>query len=222
MENTNSCQTPTKYQLSSYINWHTLHKQLTIAVTLWVCSANLLAWKTQREEIIDDIVQETMMKVLKRIHQGEMGDLTPVYSVEGLCIRVAHNVFIDMLRRDRRLVPMASDNNDEPYEIPDDGEDYSEVAIDNVYYASIFTQVALAIQEFSPKLRAAIIIDLVSRMSFDGDETPLQKALINAGINIEEFRMQRPSDPVMRSRQSSLANLGYKKISTLDSIQEYV
>ncbi len=162
------------------------------------------------------------MKVLKRIHQGETGELTPVYSVEGLCIRVAHNVFIDMLRRDRRLVPLASENNDEPYEIPGDGEDYSEVAVDNVYYASLFTKVALAIQEFSPKLRAAIIIDLVSRMSFDCEQTPLQKALINAGITLEEFRMQRPSDRVMKSRQSSLASLGYKKISTLGCIQKYV
>lgn len=222
MELTNTCQFSTKCQLSSYFNWHTLNNQLTIAVTQWVRSANLLAWKAQREEIIDDIVQETMMKVLKRIHQGESGELSPVYSIEGLCIRVAHNVFIDMLRRDRRLVPLASDNNDEPYDIPDDGEDYSEVAVENVYNASLFTLIALAIHEFPPKLRAAMIIDLVSRMSFDVEETPLQQALLNAGINLEEFRSQRPSDPVMKSRQSSLASLGYKKISTLDSIQEYV
>jgi RNA polymerase sigma factor (sigma-70 family) len=221
MENTNSCQSSKKCQFSSYYDWHTLHKQLTIAVALWVYSANLLIWISQREEIINDIVQEAMMKVLKRIHQGETGELTPVYSVEGLCIRVAHNVFIDMLRRDRRLVPLSSDNKYEPFEIPDD-EDYSEVAVDNVYYASIFTRVALAIQEFSPKLRAAIIRDLVSRMSFDGEETPLQKALINAGINLEEFRIQCPFDPVTKSRQSSLASLGYKKISALDCIQEYM
>jgi len=222
MENTNSCQPSTKYQLSSHFNWHMLYKQLTIAVTHWVYSSNLLAWKNQREEIIDDIVQETMMKVLKRIHQGETGELAPVYSVEGMCIRVARNVFIDMLRRDRRLVPLASNNNDEMYDIPDDGEDYSEVAVDNVYYANLFTQVAFAIQGFPPKLRAAMIIDLVSRMSFESEETPLQKALLNAGINLEEFRGQCPSDPVMKSRQSSLASLGYKKISTLDCIQEYV
>ena len=222
MENMNSCQSSTKCQLSSHFNWHMIYRQLTIAVTHWVCLANLLAWKNQREEIIDDIVQETMMKVLKRIHLGETGELAPVYSVEGLCIRVARNVFIDMLRRDRRLVPLASNNNDELYDIPDDGVNYSEVAVDNVYYANLFTQVALAIQGFPPKLRAAMITDLVSRMSFDSEETPLQKALLNAGINLEEFRGQCPSDPVMKSRQSSLASLGYKKISTLDCIQEYV
>ena len=223
MESTNSCRFFTKCQLSSYFNWHMLHNQLTIAVTQWVCSANLLAWKAQREEIIDDIVQETMMKVLKRIHQGESGELSPVYSVEGLSIRVAHNVFIDMLRRDRRLVPLASDDwNGATYDIPNDGQDYSEVAVDNAYNANLFTQVALAIQSFPPKLRAAIIIDLVSRMSFDCEKTSLQQALVNAGIDLEEFRNQRSSDPVMKSRQSSLASLGYKKISTLSCIQDYV
>ncbi len=224
MEITNSCRFSPKCQLSSYYNWHMLHNQLTIAVTQWVRSANLLAWKAQREEIIDDIVQETMMKVLKRIHQGESGELSPVYSVEGLSIRVAHNVFIDMLRRDRRLVPLASDDwrNDATYDIPDNGQDYSEVAVDNVYNASLFTQVALAIQSLPPKQRAAIIIDLVSRMSFDSEKTSLQQALLNAGIDLEEFRCQRSSDPVMRSRQASLASLGYKKISKLECIQEHV
>lgn len=222
MESTNSCRSTLKHQLSSY-NWHLLNNHLTIAVSQWVRSANLLAWKAQREEIIDDIVQETMMKVLKRIYQGESGELSPVYSVEGLSIRVAHNVFIDMLRRDRRLVPLASDNwSDATYDIPDDGDDYSEVAVDNVYNASLFTRVALAIQSFPPKLRTAIIIDLVSRMAFDGEITSLQQALLNAGIDLEEFRSQRSSDPVMKSRQSSLASLGYKKISTLGCIQEYM
>lgn len=222
MENTNAYRSSTKYQLSLCNDWHLLYKMLTIVVAHWIYSANLLAWKSQREEIIDDIVQETMLKVLKRMHQGVTGELPPVYSVEGLCRRVAHNVFIDMLRRDRRLVPLATDTNDEPYDIPGDREDYSEVAVDNVYYANLFTQVAVAIQGFPPKLRAAMIIDLVSRMSFDGEETPLQKALVNAGIDLEEFRRQPPYDPVTKSRQSSLASLGYKKISTLDFIQQYV
>lgn len=223
MENTIFCQISTEYQVTSFFNWQTLYRQLTITVTRWVRSANLPTWKAQREEIIDEIVQETMMKVLKRIRRGESGELSPVYSVEGLCVRVAYNVFIDMVRHDRRLVPLGSDSwHNSPYEVHDDGEDYSEVAVDNVFTTSIFKQVALAIQAFPPKLRAAMIIDLVSRMSFEGEETPLQQALLSTGIDLEEYRFQHSSDPVTKSRQSSLASLGYKKISMLDCIQEHV
>ncbi len=201
--------------------WHTFYRQITVVVTRWMHSANLPTWKAQREDIIDEIVQETMIKALKRIRRGESGELSPVYSVEGLCVRIAYNIFIDMVRHDRRLVPMASESwDDMPRDVPDDGKDYSEIAVDNVYYANLFGQVAVAIQAFPPKLRAALIIDLVSRMSFEGEASALQQALLSAGVDLEQYRGQRSSDPVVRSRQTSLASLGFKKISTLACIQK--
>lgn len=222
MESTMIHQISSGYQVSSDANWHTLYRQLTVIVTRWVRSTNLPTWKAQREDIIDEIVQETMMRALKRIRRGENGELSPVFSVEGLCVRVAYNIFIDMVRHDRRLVPMASESwDDVPYDVPDHGEDYSEVAVENVYTASLFRQVAAAIQAFPSKLRAALIIDLVSRMSFNGEATPLQQALLNAGVDLEQYRGRRSSDPVARSRQTSLASLGYKKIGTLACIQEH-
>ena len=212
-----------EHQVSSDINWHTLYRQLTITVTRWVRSANLPTWKAQQEEIIDEIVQETMMKALKRIRRGESGELSPVYSVEGLCVCVAYNVFIDMVRHDRRFVPLATESRDDvSNDVPDNGQDYSEVAVDNVYNANLFGQVAVAIQAFPSKLRAALIIDLVSRMSFNGEATPLQQAMLSAGVDLEQYRGRRSSDPVARSRQASLASLGFKKIGTLACIQEHV
>lgn len=212
-----------EYQVSSNANWHMLYRLLTVIVTRWVRSANLPIWKAQCEDIIEEIVQETMMRVLKRIRRGESGELSPVYSVEGLCVRVAYHIFIDMVRHDRWLVPMASESQDDvPYDVPDDGEDYSEVAIENVYIASLFGQVVVAIQAFPPKLRAALIIDLVSRMSFNGEATPLQQALLNAGVDLEQYRGRCSSDPAARSRQASLASLGYKKIGALACIQEHM
>ena len=210
-----------EYQVSSNVNWYTLYRQLTIIVTRWVRATNLPKWKAQREDIIDEIVQETMMKVLKRIRRGECGELSPVYSVKGLSVRVAYNVFIDMVRHDRRFVPLATESRDDvSNDVPDNGQDYSEVAVDNVYNANLFGQVAVAIQAFPPKLRAALIIDLVSRMSFEGEVSALQQALLSAGVDLEQYRGQRSSDPVVRSRQTSLASLGFKKIGTLACIQE--
>jgi DNA-directed RNA polymerase specialized sigma24 family protein len=213
-------QISSECQVSSDTNWPTLYRQLTVIVTRWVRYTNLPTWKAQREDIIDDIVQETMLRALKRIRRGENGELSAVNSVEGLCVRVAYNIFIDMMRHDRRLVPMALESwDDMPYDIPDDGEDYSEVAVENVYTASLFGQVAVAIQAFPSKLRTALITDLVSRMSFNGEVSPLQEALLSAGIDLGQYRGQRSSDPVARGRQTALASLGYKKLGTLASIQ---
>jgi DNA-directed RNA polymerase specialized sigma24 family protein len=222
MESPNIHQISSEHQVSSNANWQTLYRQITLIVTPWVRCANLPTWKAQREDIIDEIVQETMMKVWKRICKGESGELSPVHSVEGLCVRVAHNVFIDMVRRDRRLVPMSSKSGDDaPYDIHDEGKNYAEIAVDNVYTAGLFRQVAVAIQAFPSKLRAALISDLVNRMSFGDEATPLQQALRGAGIDLEQYRVQRSSDPVARSRQTSLASLGYKKVGTLACIQGY-
>lgn len=216
-------QLSSEFQVTSNVDWHTLYRQVTIIVTRWVHSANLATWKAQREDIIEEIVQETMLRVVKRIRRGESGELSPVFSVEGLCVRVAYNIFIDMVRHDRRLVPLASVSwDDGSYDVPDDGQDYSEVAVDNVYNANLFGQVALAIQAFPPKLRSALVNDLVSRMSFEDEATSLQQALRSAGVNLEQYRGQRSSDPGARGRQASLASLGYKRIGTLVSIQDHV
>ncbi len=221
MESRTIHQISSEYQVNSYNDWNTLYRQLAIIVTRWVRATNLPTWKAQREDIIDEIVQETMMKVLKRIRRGECGELSPVYSVKGLSVRVAYNVFIDMVRHDRRFVPLATESRDDvSNDVPDNGQDYSEVAVDNVYNANLFGQVAVAIQAFPSKLRAALIIDLVSRMSFDDEATPLQQALHNAGVDLEQYRGRRSSDPVARSRHGSLASLGYKKIGILACIQE--
>ena len=221
MESQTIHQISSEYQVNSYSDWNTLYRQLAIIVTRWVRATNLPTWKAQREDIIDEIVQETMMKVLKRIRRGECGELSPVYSVKGLSVRIAYNIFIDMVRHDRWLVPMATESwDDMPRDVLDDGKDYSEIAVDNVYYANLFGKVAVAIQAFPPKLRAALIIDLVSRMSFEGEASALQQALLSAGVDLEQYRGQRSSDPVVRSRQTSLASLGFKKISTLACIQE--
>src|SRR5689334_12415939 len=119
MESPNVHQISSEHQVSSNANWQTLYRQITLIVTPWVRCANLPTWKAQREDIIDEIVQETMMKVWKRIRRGESGELPPVNSVEGLCVRVAYNTFIDMVRHDRRLVPMASKcGDDTPCDIP--------------------------------------------------------------------------------------------------------
>ena len=221
MESQTIHQISSEYQVNSYSDWNTLYRQLAIIVTRWVRATNLPTWKAQREDIIDEIVQETMMKVLKRIRRGECGELSPVYSVKGLSVRVAYNVFIDMVRHDRRLVPLATERRDDvSNNVPNNGQDYSEVAVDNVYNANLFGQVAVAIQAFPPKLRSALVIDLVSRMSFEGKASALQQALHDAGIDLEQYRSRRSSDPVARNRQASLASLGYKKIGILACIQE--
>jgi len=214
-------QIPSRRQVSSDTNWHILYSQLTGIVSVWVRSANLPMWKAQRDDIIDEIVQETIVRVLKRIRRGESGELSPVYAVEALCLRIAYNFFIDIMRRDRRLVPAIQQDGTE-YDFPEqDEENYTEVALDNVFTAALFRLVVAEIALFSPKLRRAVLVDLTSRMSFQGEATLLQQAFRDAGIDLEQYRCPASSDPAARSRQASLACIGFKKLGTVARIREY-
>ena len=208
-------------QVNSDINWHILYNQLTDIVSIWVRSAHLPTWKAQRDDIVDEIVQETIVRVLKRIRRGESGELSPVYAVEALGLRIAYNFFIDIMRHDRRLVPATHQDGTE-YVFPEqDEENYTEVALDNVFTAALFRLVVAEIALFSPKLRRAVLVDLTSRMSFQGEATLLQQAFRDEGIDLEQYRCPASSDPAAYARQASLACIGFKKLGTVVRIREY-
>ena len=215
-------QISSRRQVSSDTNWHILYSQLTGIVSVWVRSANLPTWKAQRDDIIDEIVQETMVRLLKRIRRGESGELSPVYAVEALSLRIAYNFFIDIMRRDRRLVPAIQQDGTEYVFAEQDEENYTEVALDNVFTAALFRMVAAEIALFSSKLRRAVLVDLASRMSFKGEATLLQQAFRDVGIDLEQYRCSGSSDSAARARQASLASIGFKKLGTVARIRKYV
>lgn len=207
-------------------NWHNFYCLLFPIVTGWVLSARIPIWFPQRDEIIAEIVQEAITRTFARIVKGYQGDFPPVESPERLSITIAHNYYIDMIRRDTRFVHIVHDGQEDTlYKVHvtmQDTVDALEVANEKVYVSSLFKILVSEILRFSPKLRTALLIDLASRMSFIGEPTLLQQAFLSAGVNLQDHRLQVPSDPVLRSRHASLVSLAYKKISQLTSVQEYI
>jgi len=209
---------------SSDINWHHIYILLFLIVKGWVYSANVPSWLAQSDDVVADIVQETIVRTLKRIHRGNCGELPPVRTIESLCVKIARNCFIDMVRHDQRLLPIAYEFSDCPQYVLHiyDTADFTDVATENVYISSLFELVVAEIVNFSPKLRTAILVDLACRMSFKGEPTPLQEAFRQAGIDLEEYSHRVPRDAIMRSRHASLVSLAYKKISAWACMQEYI
>jgi len=209
---------------NSVINWHSNYCLLICLVTKWVYSANVATWLTQREDIIAEIVQEAIVRSLWRIHRGNMGELPPVRSVQRICIRIAHNCFIDLIRRDQRLLPITGDapEHSQRFIAAGDEEDFPEVAAENVFTASLFEVIVAEVVNFPPKLRTALFIDLACRMSFKGEPTPLQQAFLRAGVALEVYSHQVPRDPGERSRHAALVSLAYKRIRELARVQEYI
>jgi len=209
-------------ELSSEVNWHAVYCLVSSCVTKWVRSANVQSWQGQRDDIIAEIMQEAIMRTLRRIHRGNCGELPPVCSVEGLSVKIAHNCFIDLIRRDQRLLLIGSQTSYPygPFTQVCEVEDFSDTATENVYTATLFRLIVAEIVKFPPKLRTALFIDLACRMSFKGEPTMLQQAFREAGIDLEQYCYQLPGDPVGRSRHASLVSLAYKRVAQLADTQE--
>jgi hypothetical protein len=207
-------------------NWHSIYCLLFPIVTIWVYSARIPTWFSQRDEIIAEIVQEAVVRTFHRLQRGKQGLLPPVESIKHLSVRIARNYYIDMIRRDSRFLYIERIGEEAPaYGMRatiQEAVDFMEVASENAYIASLFSILVAEILNFPPKLRTAILIDLANRMAFKGEPTLLQQAFLLAGIKLEDYCHQVPIDPVLRSRHMSLVSLAYRKIRGLVSVHEYI
>jgi len=207
---------PSMFDLSSEEDWMRCMNWLRACVRRIVYSAHLVLWRGQEEDIIEDVVQETVRRILERSQQAERLEAAPICSLERMCFSIAHNYCIDMLRRDSRLLRVSADCSwFEDECVPDNQANAFEVAIEQAFQEEIFTRLAHQVARFPEKRRRALLIDLANRMCFERELTPLQKAFMAVGIDFREFRQALPSDPANRSRHGALKSLAYKQISTL-------
>ncbi len=203
--------------------WADLIVSLRPYVRHFVYSAHVACWHGQEGDIIEDIVQETLCRVLERSRQGECGEASPIYSLEYMSVTIARNYGIDKMRRDCRLRRASSGTDGYILECaPARGDEMNslEIAIEHVHHEELFARLAYEVARFPSKQQRALLIDLANRMCFDIQPTPLQKAFLAEGIDLEEYQQHLSGDPVQRSRHAALVSLAYKRIAVL--MREYL
>ena len=204
--------------------WEQLIPLLRARVARWVCTSYRLSWKYQRHEIIEDIVDEAMVKIVAYAQQAELGAVRRIDSLEKIGVVTAYHCYVDAFRRYERVMPLLQ-NTQEPGDsiMNETGIDSSEgQAIDNVYYGLVFIQAARWIVKFPDKQRTALLIDLAHRMYFDPIEsTPLQKAFALVGISICDYNRPLPSNAKERANHAAHLSLAYKRLALLAYMQRY-
>lgn len=181
-----------------------------------VYSAHVGYWYGQEEDIIEDVVQETVCRILKRSQQTERGEASPIYSLEHMSVRIARNYCIDKVRRDCRLqLTFSIDHFLEGTFSTVDEMNPFEKAIEHVYQEELYARLAQEIAQFPSKQRRALLIDLANRMHFGKQLTSLQKAFLAEGIDLQEYQQSLPNDTTERARQAALASLAYKRVAML-------
>src|SRR5579863_9528066 len=175
--------TPQSIDLNCETTWDELYPSLRVLARYLVYSFHVSLWHGQEEDIIEDIVQETALRVIERARKTERGEAPPIYSLKHMATAIAQNYCRDLRRSDRKLFHFPEQ---------DDGaiamggmQEQTHVldaVVEQMYQEWILVTVARKIANFPEKQREAILIDLANRMSYGRHPTPLQKAFMEIGI----------------------------------------
>jgi DNA-directed RNA polymerase specialized sigma24 family protein len=203
---------PFRSELGSDAFWINLYSFLRPLVKHLVYSSGISSWHGQEEDLAEDVVQETIVRVLKVIRRAENGECTQIASPKALSIVIARHYYEDLRRRDKRL--LRSTTNEHLLEangVQQNHVDPSELALNNIFQEWLYVKFSLEAVKFSQKQRIALLVDLANRMDFSLEPTPLQKAFLDVGIQLQDYQQPLPKDPVERSRIASNTSLAYKR-----------
>lgn len=207
----------------SEADWEKLYPHLQSRVSHWVRTSHVSLWCRQYDTVVEDIVQDALLRTFIYAQRAERGEVRMIESLEHISAVVAYHCYIDMWRRDHRVLPLFPDSH-EPIAPVDNWTciDLSEQAINDVYREWLFMKAAQWIVSFPDKQRTALLIDLANKMHFDPFcPTPLQQAFTAAGIRLQEYRRPLSNDPVERARHAAHLSLAYKRIANLAYLQRY-
>ena len=201
--------------------WESLYPLLRSRVARWVGTSYSPLWTHQRNEIVEDIVEEAIARIVAYAKRAERGEVRVVDSLEKISAVTAYHCYVDALRRDRNMVPLIQ-NAQEPceYAMNEAEVDPSEQAIDNIHYELLFIHAARWIVNFPEKQKTALLVDLANRMFFDPFQpTPLQKALASAGIDMRDYNKPLPFDAKVRALHAAHLSLALKRLTETARMQ---
>jgi DNA-directed RNA polymerase specialized sigma24 family protein len=182
-----------------------------------VYSFHVTLWRGQEEDMIEDIVQETALRLIERAHKVELGEAAPIYSLKRIMTVIAQNYCRDLRRRDRKLFHFPEqDDAAGALTGMQEQTDVLDAIVEYMHEEWILVMMTHNIANFPKKQREAILIDLANHMSFDEHPTPLQKAFLKVGMQLEQYRVPLPTDQRERGRYFSLRTLAYKRVTHLN------
>ncbi|MEO8971301.1 MAG: hypothetical protein ABI406_06850 [Ktedonobacteraceae bacterium] len=196
------------------ILWADLYTLLLPFARHWVYTARIPSWLGQQEDIVEDIVQETIFKLLKYIQRAEKGEAAPVKDIKHLAITIARNYYRDLKRKDRRLDRFELyDRTSLEHVVKSSIVDPSEIALDHVYQAWLFFKLADFVVTIAIKQQTALLRDLAQRMYFVQELTLLQKTFADKGMNLKQHQSWKGTNKREDSQHASNLSNSYKKIT---------
>jgi DNA-directed RNA polymerase specialized sigma24 family protein len=192
--------------------WSQLYNALRPTISSWIYSSGVASWRGQENDLIEDILQETIFRTFVFQQQAE-GAGTPIHNVTGFGSTVAYRLFIDLRRRDLRLIrPGENEQPESLFTIADAQENPAEIAIERLSRISLLVTVLTFISKFPTKQRNALLVDMARRSNFLDEDSPLQVALAQVQIKLQDYLQQQPGSRKEAAQQASLLSIAYKRL----------
>lgn len=93
-----------KKELSIELDWNELYTFLRGYVPRIVYTFRFSSWRGQEEDVIEDVIQETMRRVTERVQRVQRREAEPIRLLEHISVVIATNYCRDLIHRDHRLV----------------------------------------------------------------------------------------------------------------------
>ncbi len=183
----------------------------------------IIGWRGQEYDVVEDHVQEAVIRTWEFSQQAARGETRPLAYPEAMCMTIARHYSIDRMRQSNRFVRLEQNNcASEEWIVRKHQIDPLEEVVDQAYEESLLLMLPAIIIEFPSKQRRALLIDLANRMDFDEEPSPLQRAFLEVGIQLQDYQQALPEDPVELSRHRSLVSIAYKRIANLACVKQYI
>ena len=194
--------------------WSELYASLRFRVNKQVHRIGIQSHIGQEADVVQDIIQETVVRTFIQMHKAERGEVPSVLSPLYFAKKVSHNHLLDVARKESRLIRPTNDVIVQERIIRENWVDSTEDVLDDIEKEPLFTIIARAIADLPEKRQRALLIDLALHTAFDEVISPLQRALDKEHINLEMYRNLLPENPTKKEKQqySSLLSQAYKTV----------
>lgn len=203
-------------------SWLKLCRSIRPSITMYVYTSNVPTWHGQEQELVEDIIQETMLRLHCYMHEVECGNVPPINCLEAFCHTIARNYYRDLRRKETRLTRLPTDSHElETALYLSDTEDPLDETLDEMLDAFVIVTSARVIASFPEKQRTALLTNLAHYSDFDDEPTALQKALLHVGIRLSDYLRPLSLDPVERGRHNTLVSIAYKRLKSMFRTEHY-
>ncbi|HLG77075.1 MAG TPA: hypothetical protein VKX46_11720 [Ktedonobacteraceae bacterium] len=193
--------------------WYDLYNWLLPLVEMWVRASGVASWDGQQREIAEDVTHEAVARTFRYQQRADRGEMPPIGSLKALCRVIARNYFRDWRKKDWCLVrPTQEISLVDGVTAAGDTIDAAQVALDHLIMDSIIVTVAQVVAKFPRGQKTALLIDLANMSDATDEGSLLEKALLDVGLRLHDYKRPRSDDPTERGRFAALRSIAYKRL----------